>query len=1844
MPEPDPNRKTAHSTRRISKADALQDVTPKQRSFHEAATVPDRIRRWQEQGFAEAVDPDVLSVRSRPRSEACRTPALSRSSSPAVREQHSTPRRSSTRWVQQENKAWVKQRRSVRGGRRSSNRQNPKQEEVLVENSVAEQTPPSEYIRTESLRTHNMNSSRAEREDRRRRRREARARANGGKALVDDGIRVYARSESHPPSEHVNDDRVEEPARRAELAEEIVTPGLSRAHSQHASDHHSQRSPSYHGSPENQYGEPDGRDDQPHQPTKYAQTLGQAPERPEILEQPKTRKQAILSKTREILIGKSDALPALSNRIPSIQAWLEEQPDPFFEEKEGITPLAEDIPKPLKHRSHRKKGSVEPTIVEVEDPNKIWDSVSPSPVQVQQREAKRSSRRQQRNAATHPSETSSSKEPLKRRLFSFEVFDDPSKGEDSTPPPPDHAEQETQSPVTLQRRGARTSRVKSKSVPGTTASPATPVVQSKFAAEGQEPPIESSNPPSSNQKPAEVSQSHEPDQHLEIANDRNSGPDRAPSTGLKRKLTTHEDLISVLSQPRARKSTRSVRSLRNNHGAPSQPILQELLETMRHEEQKYFRELRTLVDGVTPVLLQSLLSKTDAAATVGLFSDNNKNDANLTQPIIQMGVALERLKNLHNRIPLHEHEIDSLLSWASSAHKYYTDYVKWWRLGFQGVIVNLAPLNDSQTTEEDMLARDLDGDVTGADGQKVDVAYLQKRPLVKIKKFSKLITAIRDAFPHNDKAAKLAEAYADLTEKAKQRHSEEQGRLEDEAAANIDTTRARDIKTMAPITSVEIDRRRKVRARDCFNMTLYHSTGQRMDCRIEIILRDDPHPSGAGGDILICQVDQESKWLLFAPVKISNVSARRDESACDLVVMIKGIAGISETWYELLALKAEVPEAVVEWLHMLGSSPLPPKLTRVPSVISPPKSRQPLAQESEGLSTSAASFVPLNADALANLPSDVDVPIGEPSVIGSRTQKQATEASAPSKKHAYTTAAPKLSLGGGLQRRNLPEHYQQPTVPTIPRRQSPPSTNSQAASSTTSISNKLPLRVTANPDVSKFSPSANLDSKYAEPLVPSQQYSSQKFHPPSNASGVTYTSRGTFSTGSDVSRKVPASSIQDTNELLPNVEVVQRSWIPDELKKTVTDAPSQARDAEDIVTKTESDMSATADDRPRDKAPPIRSHTHTKSTSSTPLTETIKEQWAAIAGRRRKHRSTPATPEKGSSSPDLVTDEYPTPRAKPRHDSGPLDVKLPERAPPPPPHGASPRASPSPQPQPPSSHTLPQPEIQTCPDQTSPLKQEYQQSSSASGTESESDTDATSDLTSEEDLGSELKDQATPLVAVGFGGRRVSQVPSRPLPSVPSTGTRTLQPSDSASNGPYRRAPPPSAYPAGKKRRTIAMVCSWSDRGIWAPIQDDECSIVISPGLVQAFPMSAAHSEPMSGAEWEEGEQSPVTPQQSPLVEFELTPVVPLRKGTALDITIRSPPTANSTVRTTNNVMFRSRTIQECEKLYQLINWARCNNPTYAQLARSRAREEQVTFASNVPQSKSRSWFSFGSREKTSYRASSRPPSSIADTAASGSSATSAFSALKRFGKNSPFSLRRSSVIRRPGLPTVGESLYSSSNGTGPGSGTSTPAPSQAGFVPGPDGPNVPATSAEAANGGGMVNNMKIHLFLRQGQKWEQLGQCLLTVLPVAISTTSRPATPETATPPGTAIPSRRTSTMGPSAMSNNQSRHFRLPSSNTTPHKIHGDGREKRILITSAKRREIVMLDEILGESCFEKIMQTGIAVNVWKEETEIQEHGGVLTGRSRTYMIQFKTSTEATWVFNMCGTYRYGHGVPGA
>jgi hypothetical protein len=221
--------------------------------------------------------------------------------------------------------------------------------------------------------------------------------------------------------------------------------------------------------------------------------------------------------------------------------------------------------------------------------------------------------------------------------------------------------------------------------------------------------------------------------------------------GTKRsRLASHSDLISVLSLPRAgTKSIVSARSIRTNRSRLATATIGDIMNELASDEAKYMRELRTLVDGVIPVLLSCVLSKTDSAVAAGLFSRSVQTDPNnVTKPIIDMGVSLERLKSLHRRVP--KDNPDQLVSWAQSAQRIYTDYINVWRLGFQDVVISLAPADEDPFTPakvvngpddaapwDEGLPQNAEGYVVNGDGERVDVAYMLKRPLVRLKYLAK---------------------------------------------------------------------------------------------------------------------------------------------------------------------------------------------------------------------------------------------------------------------------------------------------------------------------------------------------------------------------------------------------------------------------------------------------------------------------------------------------------------------------------------------------------------------------------------------------------------------------------------------------------------------------------------------------------------------------------------------------------------------------------------------------------------------------------------------------------------------------------------------------------------------------------------------------------------------------------------------------------------------------------------------------------------------------------------------------------------------------------------------------
>lgn len=232
-----------------------------------------------------------------------------------------------------------------------------------------------------------------------------------------------------------------------------------------------------------------------------------------------------------------------------------------------------------------------------------------------------------------------------------------------------------------------------------------------------------------------------------------AGVKRSNGSGLKRRLTRHDDLMSVLSLPRAdTKSMMSTRSVRASRSRREKLTAKELWDELTEDEAKYQRELRTVVDGVIPVLLSCVLSKSDSAMAAGLFGRTSPSDTTVTKPIVDMGVALERLKAHHKRIP--KSEESALFTWAQNATRIYTDYLKAWRMGFQDVVVNLAPVSGSTRTGwDDGLLKNGDGDLVNIDGERVDVAFLLKRPLVRLKLLAKTFKVSR--YCNNDKCYML---------------------------------------------------------------------------------------------------------------------------------------------------------------------------------------------------------------------------------------------------------------------------------------------------------------------------------------------------------------------------------------------------------------------------------------------------------------------------------------------------------------------------------------------------------------------------------------------------------------------------------------------------------------------------------------------------------------------------------------------------------------------------------------------------------------------------------------------------------------------------------------------------------------------------------------------------------------------------------------------------------------------------------------------------------------------------------------------------------------------------------
>jgi hypothetical protein len=1356
------------------------------------------------------------------------------------------------------------------------------------------------------------------------------------------------------------------------------------------------------------------------------------------------------------------------------------------------------------------------------------------------------------------------------------------------------------------------------------------------------------------------------------------------AAGLKRRLTNHADLMSVLSMPKCEtRSIRSARSIRSNKSKTA--TIGDFMTEMAVEEAKYLRELRTLVDGVIPVLLTNALSDANNGQSTGLF--NPSEDPHYTRPIIEMGVALERLKMLHRQVPLRD--ADAFMQWADGAYSIYAEYLKVWRMGYQDLVVTLAPAEPTEhfiptqptspgyadSSYGGISTVDENGDLLNSEGQSVDVAYLLKRPLLRIKNLSKVLRGLH-LLKQTPASEKASSGFQQLSTTARRRNTEERARLEDLAASRIDAARTRDLRSLAPTVGTIIDKTYHVNAKDVFHLHLPHSSGQAMDCQVELILRDK---KGKGdnekvSDLLVCEMDETDKWLLFPPISAETVSARTGDRPGEIIVMIRGQSSKGEKWQEFLILRSDDEGAGFEWVQLLGLLPVPPEVPPAPGFAS----KAPVPLEVPLTPTRSIFSKPSSPH-----PRGLHVPIGElpevvmassPSQSGRRDGMLPNPLSLPKPDSTSLRSSPRpgkpshertssdvmreleetLATSGLGDRPSTSESKTSLSVGNTPKRYHKRSLTSQTPLDTPPQDlNDAMSQAGSHSDPSMKRTKAKRMSRILDFATPS------KLKRSSNASEQARSPEGSGSVSS-----------QKQNDTLPNGQKLHKISSHESLSSQIASerAPLQEAILTDIplpdapLKKNHEDRvagHAHRRSRSSDQTNSTSGHSRSKSSSrsptrdisvsesvvystmSAPTTPTTSTTPRIKSAMKSENGSTVSGNPKGAS----VHFEVTTPTKGKGHDDSRGSVlssassqlsELPpigktrrnsvtktqaRPLPPlPPPHAANsasdaerpttpnlsprenrfgPRSPPrktkrhSPVIEPPRISPPTQTAHSSKRRSSSPLKHEYAPSSGSSESESESEDSGSeaSSFSSEEEL--EDGDMPTPLLPVP---QKVNHMKTaKPLYAMPHSNV-------------IPSVEQKAALDRKNCFKTIASIYAWSDSGTWEKIHPDECSIVILPGLIEAYEMSAAHSRLSTDPTLES------TELPAPLVALELTPLVPIRRGTVVDISIRSPPTKLSKLQPGNNLMFRARSPPECDTLYGAINHSRINNPTYIalQTAREPYRDSINNLIDGRHSNASRSFWSWSSKS-SGYRASgSAPAPSLSSSEGSFASLSTAFSALRKFGNGGSgriFSISRSSVSSRT-RDARDPSTISSSVSSG-----SSLANAISAFPTAGTGIGLPVPTGPAESLG--LSNAKIRLYRREtASKWQDLGSARLTISRPLLR--SLEVTPDGS--PSPAIKPGSSSGAGPGSQSPSHPHQHQQPQVPAAPQILE----EKRILIIG-KKDERVLLDVCLSESCFERVARTGIALSVWEETKgpngelgRAEAKGGVAAGRMEVYMLQ--------------------------
>ena len=1404
-------------------------------------------------------------------------------------------------------------------------------------------------------------------------------------------------------------------------------------------------------------------------------------------------------------------------RVPSIEAWLELTADPFVDH---------DVEQELRRPPRSFAPSHEGNKVDIEghDPNRIWETVNSESITPRHRRSRAIRRGKEESGSEVPPIRSACSTPTATGIGTLR--------ENSTKSADGRLRASMSPSAPLQRRAARkstSSPVRRRKGLANTAHPSpTMVLTSDTRPEAY---------PSHPERPVDNNSIHPIDcdsqishadflKHTSMAKDSNvahKSPTEEETTKREKIPHTkeHSDLISMLSLRDKRGERKRSARKRQVIGSKEMNLsIEEVLNDFAAQEKKYASELLTLVDGVVPVLLSCVLSKSDSAVTIGLLtsSKDTLSPSDLTQPVIEMGVALGRLKSLHRRIPCHN--ATALFTWAHGAHKVYTEYIRSWRLEFQDVVVNLACQNEktlgaNADGRQAGLSKDANDDAVSPSDERVEVAFLLKRPLVRLKQLSGALQRLSALLPTHE-AKQVSLRYQELVASARSRVEEERARLEDKAAASIDVSQTRSLRDLDPAPSTIVDRTRRVRARDNFNFTLHHSNGQCIDCRVELILREDISEAAGAGDLLICGLDQKSRWLLFPPFSIKELVARPGRDNQGLLLDIQGCEMNGKPWTEGLILNCEDDTTSSDWLQMLAESPIIGiEGAHIDTCRSLPS--QGPEKQIEDLKTSQEALIAdvYKSEELRPTATSSSEPPTE-AIDHDVSADRQLEADLPTHDGQWASGGSSISE----PRRFAHERQDQPFVDAKP-----------------------PARMqhTSKEDIGLEETSTMLGLRRTKArrrwLRTSASHGSPR-SPVSDSTGL----------------KEASVCKESGNETLEERRPPPPRSTPRRLRQESNETLHRSRSYDNVH-----EESLSLDTRGLHVPTRQSSQHHSKRTTgerremngwSAPATSDLRPPSGYPSNHSRSHmgenhiRHNSAPPEVPCLSSLRDHDEW-TPKA----------IRLPEVA---------------------VNQAL------------SPLKQNIELSS-ASETQSDddissSDRDEIESVTDTSE-GEELQfgDVASNL-PLGYGPAPLSKHAFRPLPASKS-GT-SIQPSDSASQAPYKATPPQPQ----EAIKTIASIFSWSEQGSWISLHADECSIVLSPGLVEAFEMSAAHSAGLENsnvshrltAENTADDISHTTSQngdvqgERPLVALELTPLVALHRGTALDISIRSSLTSNSRIKTANHVMFRSRSSKECEALYELMNHARIHNPTYIALQNARgpfapgaSYKESISRHPGSRASKSRTGWFGGLGRSSSYRASTKRANSLAPSENSIGTFTSAFSAFKRIGRGNGgvFNIALSTITSRQGVGSGANSIYTSSDHSS-GSGFATPV--------------APGMVANMDGSLGL-KDAKIRLYIREtASRWRDLGAAKLTILQSE----------------GGAL----------------------LMDRGALGQTLHA----RRVVIHGKTRGE-VLLDAQLGESCFERVARTGIAVSVWEdvvgpngEVGVVGAVGGVAGGRSKVYMIQ--------------------------